>query len=81
MSTAGSNEIGAALCDSLSGAVRPMLTDAKRKFQATNKNAAPTSAIAVFTMPLRSLPISASILSALRHASDRILISSLGGRI
>ena len=31
--------------------------DAKRKFQVTNKNASSTSAIAVFAMPLRSLPI------------------------
>ena len=69
MSTTGSNEIGAALNDSLSGAVRIPFNDAKRKFQVTNKNASSTSAIAVFAMPLRSLPISLSILSALRHAS------------
>ena len=69
MSTAGSNEIGAALCDSLSGSVGLLFNDAKCNFQATNKNAASTSEIAVFAMALRSLPIDASILSALRHAS------------
>jgi hypothetical protein len=69
VTTAGSNEIGAALCDSLCGSVLLPFNDAERKFQATNKNAASTSAIAVFAMALRSLPIDASILSALRHAS------------
>ena len=39
MSTTGSNEIGAALHDSLSGSVRLPFNDAERKFQATNKRA------------------------------------------